>query len=281
MNVVAAPLYCMFLTDAQAAARSGDTARMRECLGLALDFVPDEHRERVLLIAAELAAAAGASNAPPADPAPSFEVRVGGHVEPGGHRRIAWVDAPAFTLADTVPAPAYSAPPAAPVPRRSKPYGVVCALIAVLAAGAVVERSRGGAEAPRWMFPVLGIDPVAEARSALRRGEPDAALRLLDRADGTADSEAWLLRAAAYEARSDRAAAVRALSAAAASDASDGKWALEAGDHLQRLGASAAAADAYLYAVSPTRTETEIERIARAQELAGHADRATRVRQAR
>ena len=64
-----------------------------------------------------------------------------------------------------------------------------------------------------------------------------------------------------------------------ARDVDGGRWALEAGDRLGRLGAVPQAADAYLYAVTPSRTDAELDRIARMQERAGHTDRARRVRQ--
>lgn len=51
-------------------------------------------------------------------------------------------------------------------------------------------------------------------------------------------------------------------------------WALN-----RKVCRGSAAADAYLYAVTSSRTNAELERIARMQELAGHEHRARRVRQ--
>ncbi len=281
MRDVAAPLYRFFLADAQAAARAGETDRALECLGLALDFVPESQRERVLLAVAELvppAAGAAAPAIPAVRPVPLLVVELApGGAAPPSSDRLAWEErVPRIAPISEYLAP--SEPRAAPVrarsPRRLRAVMVLTVVLGVLAAASVRFGwvNAGAAEA-------LSGDPAERASRALETGDAGGALRLLEPLGEEAPARAWLLRASAYEAVADTPAAVAALATAAARDADGGRWALEAGDRLGRIGAVSKAADAYLYAVTPGRTEAELERIARMQERAGYADRAGRVRQ--
>jgi hypothetical protein len=276
---VAVPLWRFFLADAHTAARAGDSARMLECLGLALDFVPESQRERVLVAAAELAPPVswGGPGAPVrAVPAPRVVVEVAADaLRPMA--RIAWEHRVSPSVLPPIPAPVPEPPRAAAgVPRRSRAALVAVMLLlvaAVAAAGGVVVLGPSGAASS-----VLG-DPVARALGAVSSGNPARALQNLEPLGLDAPSRAWLVRASAHEAMSDTPAAIRALAAAAPRDADGGAAALEAGDRLLRLGAVRQAADAYLYAVTPARSPAEIERIAGTQELAGFPERARRVRQ--
>lgn len=280
MNDVAAPLYRFFLADAQAAARAGDSVRMMECIALALDFVPESQRERVLLAVAELvppAAAGGPAAAGRATPSPGEVIVV--QIAPVPPQRplsrITWEDraAPSHTAAYAQePAQPVQDRPAAQRP-RARPVIVFPVLVALLLGAALVRWGPG-----RAAVVVLG-DPTDRAAAAVAAGEPARALALLDDLGKSAPTDVWLLRAAAHEALADTAAAIHALGVAATRDSDGGAGALQAGDGLARLGAVRAAADAYLYAVTPARTPSEVERIARAQELAGFPDRARRVRQ--
>lgn len=286
MRDVAAPLYRFFLADAQAAARAGDAGRVLECLGLALDFAPDSQRERVLLAAGELvppAVGAGVSGATgPRSTAPAQALVV--QLAPDGvvsrpQGRIAWEDrvaAPAPREEYRVPPKSLAAGAAAPrSPRRGlRRLAVVVGVPAALAAAAL----RFG-WVPAGATDALRGDPVERAALALEAGDAGAALQILEPLGEEAPARVWLVRAAAHEALADTSAAVAALATVAARDADGGRWALEAGDRLGRLGAVSHAADAYLYAVTPSRTSAELERIAQMQERAGHADRARRVRQ--
>lgn len=285
MNDVAAPLYRFFLADAQAAARAGDAGRMLECIGLALDFVPESQRERVLLAAAELAPPAAATPAPSrvaGGPAGGFSpplvVQIAaGAVAQRPMARLAWEDRVARP-ADAVQFVPTPTPPhgSEHAPRRSRAGVVLAGLLAVAVALGV-----GGAAG--WIpgtatAPLLG-DPIERAASAVAAGDPQVALELLEPLGPDAPAAAWLVRASAHVAMSDTAAAVQALAAAAMHDSEGGAAALEAGDRLLRLGAVREAADAYLYAVTPDLSTGEIERIARTQERAGYPERARRVRQ--
>lgn len=283
MRDVAAPLYRFFLADAQAAARSGDTGRVLECVGLALDFAPDSQRERVLLAAAELVPPAvspagpgvGAAPAPRVMPALVVELARGGEA-PRAQGRIAW-EARVPRAAPVTEYLALAEPVAAP-PRGSTSHrlraGLILVGVLVALAGAAVRLGW----IPAGTADVLRGGPAARAARALEAGDAGGALRLLEPLGVEAPAQVWLLRGAAYEALADTSAAVAALAMAAARDADGGRWALEAGDRLGQLGAVAQAADAYLYAVTPLRADAELDRIARMQERAGHADRARRVR---
>jgi hypothetical protein len=285
---VAAPLYRFFLADAQAAARAGETGHALECLGLALDFVPESQRERVLLAAAELAppissgvGAAGAGPARGSGLSPALVVEIA-PIRPGVRAagRIAWEDRPALPAPSAeYPPPADLVPPARAALARSsaRPLRRLVFLVGVLAALAAAALRLGWAPAGAAEA-ALGGGPAERAARALAAGDAGGALRLLGPLGGEAPARVWLLRGAAYEALADTPAAVAALATAAARDADGGRSALEAGDRLGRLGAVAQAADAYLYAVTPARTEGELERIARMQERAGFLDRARRVR---
>jgi hypothetical protein len=280
VNDVAAPLFRFFLADAQAAARAGDSARVQECIGLALDFVPESQRERVLLAAADLApppawaaAVPGVAVAGPRDADIVVQVAPGAVNRPVA--RISWEHrAPSAS-----PAGVYApVPPPAPeqvAPRRRAGRRVVLVGLAVLAigGGALVRWGPGPATAV-----VLG-DPLSRAGGTLESGDPRGALALLDGLGDGAPASVWLVRGAAYEALADTGAAIRALGVAATRDAEGGAAALQAGDRLLGLGAVREAADAYLYAATPARTPSEVERIARAQERAGYPERARRVRQ--
>lgn len=272
MNDVAAPLYRFFLTDAQSAAREGDTARMRECLELALDFVPDGLRERVLFVAAELTAVPGGPNgvSPPV-PAAEVVVRLAAgpsavlRALPPRGGRIVWEgqDAPPPTSFTAV------VPPPARRPRRTWAALAACAGLAAMvlvASGVLPSR-------------VPAQDAGARASRALERGDPRLALEVLAVEGEEPAPSVWLLRARAHEALGDTAAAVHALAAAAARDSDGGGVALKASSELARLEALQEAADASLYAVTPARTPAELEAIATLQERAGHRERARRVRQ--
>jgi hypothetical protein len=272
---VTAPLYRFFLADAQAAARAGDAERVLECLGLALDFAPDSQRERVLLAAGELvppALGAGARGTARAQP---LVVQLAPHgVAPRPQGRIAWED----RGAPPAPREEYRIPSASLVAPRSAPRGlrrlaVTGGVLAALAAAAL----RFG-WVPAGAADTLRGDPVEHAALALEAGDVGAALQILEPLGEEAPARVWLVRAAAHEALADTPAAVAALGTAAARDAEGGRWALEAGVRLGKLGAVAQAADAYLYAVTPLRTDAELERIARMQERAGYPARARRVR---
>ncbi|HEU4883479.1 MAG TPA: hypothetical protein VFT45_14560, partial [Longimicrobium sp.] len=286
MNDVAAPLYRFFLADAQAAARAGDVGRMLECIGLALDFVPESQRERVLLAAAELAPPAAATpalsrvaGAPAGGVSPPLVVQIAaGAAAQRPMARLAWEDratrppdAVQFVTTPTSPDASGHAP------RRSRAGLVVAGLLALAVLGVGVGGAAG------WLpgtatAPLLG-DPVERAASAVAAGDSKVALELLEPLGPDAPAAAWLVRASAHVAMSDTSAAVQALAAAAMHDAEGGGAALEAGDRLLRLGAVREAADAYLYAVTPERSTGEIERIARTQEQAGYPERARRVLQ--
>ena len=275
---VAAPLYRFFLADAQAAARDGDTERMTECLGLALDFAPESQRERVLLAAGELvpAATSPAAAAPRAATAAPVVVEIAAPVtRPLG--RISWEDR-------TVPPPvaaAFPVAPAEPEPLRptvqpGRPVLWPMILLALLAALGTAAVRFGWI--PTRAEDALRADRTKRAAHRLAGGDAAGALELLEPLGTDAPARAWLIRGAAYEALADTAAAVSALGTAAARDADGGRWALEAGDRLGGLGAVSESADAYLYAVTPERTAPELDRIAAMQERAGHPDRARRVR---
>jgi hypothetical protein len=275
---VAAPLYRFFLADAQAAVRDGDTERMLECLALALDFAPESQRERVLLAAGELVPAASAYPGAPPRAAPAQPLVV--EIAPVSQRplsRISWEDravpsAPAFVLPASPPA----AQPATLGVRGGRGVGRLLVVLAVLA-GLAASAVRLG-WIPAVAEDALRGDRTERAAHLLAGGDAAGALEVLDPLGADAPARAWLVRGAAYEALADTAAAVAALGTAAGRDADGGRWALEAGDRLARLGATSAAADAYLYAVTPDRTRAELDRIAAMQERAGHPDRARRVR---
>jgi hypothetical protein len=284
VNDVAAPLYRFFLADAQAAARAGDAGRMLECIGLALDFVPESQRERVLLAAAELAPPAAATPAPsrvagaPAGGlSPPLVVQIAaGAVAQRPMARLAWED----RVARPPDAVQFAVTPSLPhasehAPHRPRAGLVLAGLLAVVVAVGV-----GGAAG--WLpgidtAALLG-DPVERAASAVAAGDPQAALELLEALGPDAPAAAWLVRASAYVAMADTSAAVQALAAAAMHDSEGGAAALLAGDRLFHLGAVRQAADAYLYAVTPDRSTEEIDRIAQTQERAGYPERARRVR---
>ena len=284
MRDVAAPLYRFFLADAQAAARADETERVLECLGLALDFAPESQRERVLLAAAELVppvaggvpGVAVPRSAAPAQPLVVQLASAGAGPRPQG--RIAWED----RVAPPAPREEYRMPasltaratPPQSAPRLLRRLAVVAGLLAALTAAGL----RFG-WVPAGAADALRGDPVERAVVALEAGDAGVALQLLEPLGEEAPARVWLVRATAHEALADTSAAVAALAAAAARDADGGRWALEAGDRLGKLGAVSQAADAYLYAVTPLRTDAELDRIARMQERAGHVDRARRVRQ--
>lgn len=284
MRDVAAPLYRFFLADAQAAARAGETERVLECLALALDFAPESQRERVLLAAAELVppVAGGAPgvasprSAAPAQPVVVQLASAGAGPRPQG--RIAWED----RVAPPAPREEYRVPAsltARATPPRSGPRGL--RRLAVVA-GVLAALTGAGLRfgwVPAGTADALRGNHVERAALALESGDARVALQILDPLGEEAPAQVWLARATAHEALADTPAAVTALGVAAARDADGGRWALEAGDRLGRLGALSQAADAYLYAVTPSRTDTELERIAQMQERAGHAERARRVRQ--
>ncbi|MBB4636013.1 hypothetical protein [Longimicrobium terrae] len=286
MRDVAAPLYRFFLSDAQTAAREGDTARMLECLGLALDFAPDEQKERVLLAAADLAPPATSPNgdrmAPPAheDPAQALVVRIAG--TGGGAaplRRITWEPrSPAVPAASSQAGSWQSGvgDAAAPVRARARPSTW---FVTAAAAGALLLT---GAARFDWshvaLLDAVRGDPIHRAERALAAGNADLALHVLEPLGEDATARAWLVRSSAYIARADTAAAVDALATAATRDQEGGCWALSAGDRLGRIGKTNHAADAYLYAVTSARTPAELERIAEMQERAGHSARARRIR---
>ena len=283
MRDVAAPLYRFFLADAQAAARAGDTERVLEYLGLALDFAPESQTERVLLAAAELvpptvsAAGPGVGAVPAPRMMPPLVVElVRGRDVPRSPGRIAWEE----RVPDAALGSAYLSPaePVVAAARGSPSHRLraVTVLVGVLVALAGATLRLGWI--PAGTADVLRGDPAERAARALEAGDAGGALRLLEPLGAEAPAQAWLLRGAAYEALADTPAAVAALATAAARDADGGRWALEAGDRLGQLGVVAQAADAYLYAVTPLRTDAELDRIARMQERAGHADRARRVR---
>ena len=284
MRDVAAPLYRFFLADAQAAARAGETERVMECLGLALDFAPESQRERVLLAAAELvppaAVGAGAASPRSAAPAQSVVVQLAPAASaPRPQGRIAWEE----RVAPPAPREEYRMPSAPLATRAAAPRSAARGLRRLaVAAGVLAALTAAGLRfgwVPAGAADALRGDPVERATLALEAGDAGVALQLLDPLGEEAPARAWLLRAAAYEALADTSAAVAALGTAAARDVDGGRWALEAGDRLGRLGAVPQAADAYLYAVTPSRTDAELDRIARMQERAGHVDRARRVRQ--
>jgi hypothetical protein len=281
VNDVAAPLYRFFLADAQAAARAGDAGRMLECIGLALDFVPESQRERVLLAANELAPPAAATalprvaGAPAGGFSPPLVVQIAaGAVAQRPMARLAWED----RVARPPDAVQLAVTPSLPhdsehAPHRSRAGLVLAGLLAVVVAVGGAAGWLPGADTAA----LLG-DPVERAASAVAAGDPQAALKLLEPLGPDAPATAWLVRASAHVAMSDTSAAVQALAAAAMHDSEGGAAALEAGDRLFRLGAVRQAADAYLYAVTPDRSTEEIDRIARTQERAGYPERARRVR---
>jgi len=269
-------LYRFFLADARTAAREGNAKLAMECLEMALDFAPDSQRERVLLVAAEIAPAsetvtrglrlaAGQAVAP-------FTIAIG---EVGSARRISWEDRAAVVEPAQADTDRPLVAPTVRTPRWHRRRSVFFALAALASVAALAVRAR---VLPPGAVEALGLNQVEAARRAAAAGQPGEALRLLDGMGADAPSSAWLVRARALELRNDTAGAVRALVAAASADVGGGSDAMFAGDELVRLRAIEAAADAYLYAVTPQRTSEEIERIARTQVRAGHADRARRVR---
>lgn len=271
MRDVVAPLYRFFLADAQEASRAGDTERMSECLALALDFAPEGLQERVLLAAAELLPPAGSPHAP--SPAATFVVAIAeGELNGLPTRRIAWEPRP--MLGGEPTRFAESVESGRPVSRtiiRRTPALLMGALLVVGAAAA----------GPQWVpdapLPLLG-DPEERAERSLAAQDYHGALRLLAPVGEDAPASTWLLRAAAHEALAQDSLAVAALSEAARRDVDGGEIALLAGDRLIRLGADSSAADAYLFAVTPDRTDDELDRIARVQVRAGFVERASRVR---
>jgi len=266
-----APLYRFFLADAQAAARVGDTGRMLECIGMALDFAPESQRERVLLTAAELAPPASWSGVQAvAVPGVPLVVQVAEPAAPAPFPRITWEPRPSERRPALEPGAGRLA--ASSKRRRAKVLVWLLATSCALGGGAVYLQARGG------NAPLLG-DPMARAVRAVASGDARGALSILKPFGPDATAAVWLARASAHEALGDTAAVVRALSAAATADVDGGSAALDAGDQLLRLGRVREAADAYLYAVTPARTAEEVERIAFAQEQAGYPERAQRVRQ--
>jgi hypothetical protein len=268
-----APLYRIFLADAQAAARVGDTGRMLECIGLALDFAAESQRERVLLAAAELVPPAAWSGGRSAA-VPVIPLVVKLAVPAAAPERITWEPRPAETVLPRMPVESLGGSASgASLRRRSPAKARVWLLACACALGVgVAYVGAGGGNAPR-----LG-DPVARAARAIASGDAEGALSVLAPLGSDVSAAVWLARASAHEALMDTAAAVRALSAAAANDGDGGSAALDAGDRLLRLGRVREAADAYLYAVTPARTPAELDRIAFAQEQAGYPERAGRVR---
>lgn len=259
---------------------------MLECLGLALDFAPDEQKERVLLVAADLAppasSAAGDRMAPPAheEPAPALVVRI---AETGGGaaplRRITWEPRlPAVSAASSQAGSWQSGAGAAAAPVRARARTGAWFVTAV-AAGALLLT---GAARFGWphaaLLDALRGDPIERAERALAAGDAELALQVLKPLGEAAPARAWLIRGSAYIGQADSASAIRALESAAARDLDGGEWALAAGDQLVRLGAHRQAAEAYLYAVTPARTTAELGRIAAAQERAGYHERAGRIR---
>lgn len=274
MRDVVAPLYRFFLADAQEASRTGDTERRNECLALALDFAPEGQQERVLLAAAELLPPAGSPPAP--SPAAPFALAIAaGELSGLPARRIAWEPRsmlggePTRFAASVVPGPSV---------RRTITRRTPALLMGVLLlAGAAAAGPRLLPDAP---LPLLG-DREERAERLLAAGDYHGALRLLAPLGEDASASTWVLRAAAHEALAQDSLAVAALSEAARRDVDGGAIALLAGDRLIRLGADSSAADAYLFAVTPDRTEEELDRIARVQVRVGFAERASRVRRPR
>lgn len=296
MRDIAAPLYRFFLADAQAAARRGDEVRMLECLGLALDFVPEEHRERVLMVSAQLLPVPAGSTMDGQDggvdavlgsgrdrSAPSGAVIVLGEMPQ--LERLAW-EVPVHP-GGAMAAPPASLPIIAPAvdPRRPRaeqtrsPRWVrLAAGVALAVVVALLGVRAGSGSLPEPIARVVGGgDPVRLAREALVDGRPEDALALLSAAATKPGSSIYCLRAEASLALGDTAAAERAWTQAAVLDADDGRYALEAGDRLVEIGSVPLAAEAYLYAVNPARSGEELRRIAQVQRRAGYVDRARRV----
>jgi hypothetical protein len=277
---VAAPLYRIFLADAHAAARAGEPERVLECIGLALDFVPDTQRERVLLAAADLVPSVSTA---PRDASggtatvPAFVLRVSEEGPGQRESRIAWEERLAQVVLPRGQG-AFQLPPLRTTRRSTSRVRRIVVGLIIAAAGITATASARFDALQGRAATLISHDPVEGARAAIRRGDASEALRLLAPLGADVRPEVWLLRASAYEAQADRAQTVRALTAAASRDGEDGRWAMAAADQLARIGALSDAADAYLYAVTPSRTEGEMERIAHAQELAGYPDRAARVR---
>jgi hypothetical protein len=278
---VAAPLYLIFLADAHAAARAGEPERVLECIGLALDFVPETQRERVLLAAADLVPAVGTAaphRSAGTATVPPFVLRVSQEARAPREPRIKWEPRPPEPVRPTGPGASFVPLDGTLQRKRSGLRRVAAVAVLLVVVGlALAARVRNDVPGDR-ILAIMGRDPIAGAREAIRRGDAEEALRLVAPRGDDASTEVWFLRASAYEVQADRANALHALTVAAARDGGDGRWAMAAGDRLVKMGAVSEAADAYLYAVTPSRSAAEIERIARVQELAGHSDRARRVR---
>jgi hypothetical protein len=274
VNEVAAPLFRFFLTDAQTAAREGDRDRMHECLEMALDFVPEGQRERVLLAASELLPApAGRVPASPASQRPVV-VKVAAAPAARPAVRIAWEN-------QIPPAPAFApaGPPAELVPARAGTRRWLAFAAAALLAAAGLAGAAASGAIPGIGLPVAAGDATARAAGALRDGDAARALDVLAPFGAGAPAAVWLLRGEAHVLLDDTASAVEALMSAASRDSDGGRVALQAGAALARMGAVQEAADASLYAVTPERSLEELERVAVLQERAGHPERARRVRQ--
>lgn len=292
---VSAPLYRFFLADAQTAVRAGDLDRALECLGLALDFVPDVHRERALLEASTflpgVGVQAGVGATAPREPV-ATAIEIIDDLPP--LERMTWepvsLGAPSLTATPVTYGPAAPAgvPAGSGVPAKSSPaparskgrVGITLAVAALAAAACSVVMMRSGRmAAPGFVPSVLVGTPVERARAALARGDGDAALARLDAlGSDLGDGEAYLVRGEAEMVLLDSAGAVRSFLEAAKRDPGDGALALRAGDRLMEMGRDTIAADAYLHAASPERSREETERIAMAQERVGYASRARRIR---
>lgn len=259
----ATPLFRVFLTDAERAARTGDRIRAAKLGALALDFSPPDRVPAVLYAIGALRAERSASTL--------------GETSNGSGRRIPTT--PALGEAERRVSP--GRPRGLGRPGRSSLSARAAIFVLCMASVGLARFGLGVGEA-RLLPSLPGFrDPLELAAAALRLGKAAEAVALAGsaRVGPEREGERLYLLGEARIAEGDTAGAARAWSEAAAADPEGGGLAMRAGAALGELGRAYGAADAYLYALSPGRTIAERDRIASAQETAGFVERARWIRE--
>lgn len=285
---IAACIVRRILSDAEKAAQEGEAERAYGLLGLALDLA-DPALVPVVLLAAQtvrecvphapLPAPARPALVPDAAPAPTLG--------PLGYPTPRFPTAPppldrSFIPAQEVPlrsvVPLHRSPVDVPDPRKRR-RGTV-RLVAMLGVLAMVGAGAMALEAPLGIR--FGEGRLGRVEAALRAGDPERALATLEALEqrGGPGGRIDLLRGRVLLVGGDTTGAVAALSRAATLDAAGGGMAWEAAELLAALpGRTREAADAYLLAFTAGVSRDRWEGVAAAQDRAGRADQARRVRE--